>query len=378
MIMSKNTKTVHVGLGKRAYNIQIGPQLLANADQYIGPFIKDRKTIIISDETVGALYEDQLAGQLQVLSRETTTIRVPAGESSKSLNQFSALCSTILDSGIDRQTILIALGGGVIGDLVGYVAASLLRGLDFIQMPTSLLAQVDSSVGGKTGINAPAGKNLIGAFHQPRLVLADTSLLDSLSLREMRAGYAEIVKYGLLGDMAFFEWLERNGEAVLNRDPDALAYAIATSCQAKADIVIADETEAGNRALLNLGHTFAHAFEAEAGYDGRLLHGEAVAAGMGTAFDFSAALGLCNGQEAERAKAHLSASGLPASRAALPAGNADVQQLLSHMKKDKKVENSALTFILVRSIGKAEIHKNVPAETVNAFLEGEMLQGNTR
>lgn len=376
MNMSKDTKTVHVGLGERAYDIQIGPHLFANAAQYIGPFITDRKTIIISDETVGALYEDRLASQLNDLSRDMMTIRVPAGEASKSLDQFAALCSTILESGIDRQTVLIALGGGVIGDLVGYVAASLLRGLDFIQIPTSLLAQVDSSVGGKTGINAPSGKNLIGAFHQPRLVLADTHLLESLSLREMRAGYAEIVKYGLLGDMAFFEWLESNGEAVLNRDPAALAYAIATSCQAKADIVIADETEAGKRALLNLGHTFAHAFEAEAGYNGRLLHGEAVAAGMGTAFDFSVALGLCHRQDAERAKAHLSARGLPAGRAALPAGNANAQQLLMHMKKDKKVENASLTFILATRIGAAEIYKNVPAETVRAFLDGAPLEGD--
>ena len=230
------------------------------------------------------------------------------------------------------------------------MAASLLRGLDFIQIPTSLLAQVDSSVGGKTGINASAGKNLIGAFHQPRLVLADIGLLDSLSVREMRAGYAEVVKYGLLGDRDFFEWLEANGPKVLARDPAALAYAVQTSCQAKADIVAADETEAGKRALLNLGHTFAHAFEAEAGYDGSLLHGEAVAAGMGTAFAFSAELGLCTGQDVQRAKAHLSASLLPASRRDLPAGNASAEQLLSHMKKDKKVENAALTFILTHGI----------------------------
>lgn len=364
-------KTVPVGLGARAYDIHIGPNLLANAAQYIGPFIQGKKVIIISDETVGALYEDTLMRQLDGIWRDGSAMRVPAGEASKSLPQFSALCNQILDSGIDRQTVLIALGGGVIGDLVGYVAASLLRGLDFIQIPTSLLAQVDSSVGGKTGINAHAGKNLIGAFHQPRLVLADTSLLDSLSLREMRAGYAEVVKYGLLGDMAFFEWLETHGADVLARDPDALAYAVAASCQAKADIVVADETEAGKRALLNLGHTFAHAFEAEAGYDGRLLHGEAVAAGMGVAFDFSAAIGFCNGQDVMRVKAHLTACGLPSSRAELPAGDAGSEQLLRHMKKDKKVENAALTFILVRGIGDAEIHKNVPADTVLAFLEGQ-------
>ena len=362
-------KSVSVGLGDRSYDIHIGTELLSNAAQYIGPVITGRKCIIISDETVGALYENTLATQLKPLARDCITIRVPSGEASKSLAQFSALCEDILQGGIDRQTVLIALGGGVIGDLVGYVASSLLRGLDFIQIPTSLLAQVDSSVGGKTGINARAGKNLIGAFHQPRLVLADIGLLDSLSMREMRAGYAEIVKYGLLGDRDFFEWLEVNGPKVLARDPAALAYAVQTSCQAKADIVAADETEAGKRALLNLGHTFAHAFEAEAGYDGSLLHGEAVAAGMGTAFAFSAALGLCHGQDVERAKAHLSASQLPASRKDLPAGNASADRLLFHMKKDKKVENAALTFILAHGIGAAEIHKNVPSEQVMAFLE---------
>ena len=368
---NQTVKTVPVGLGDRAYTIYIGPNLLSQAADYVAPFVKDKKTIIISDDIVGPLYAETLSNQLTALSRDCSTLTVPSGEASKSLSCFADLCNEILNSGIDRQTVLIALGGGVIGDLVGYVAASLLRGLDFIQIPTSLLAQVDSSVGGKTGINAQAGKNLIGAFHQPRLVLADTSLLNSLSMREMRAGYAEVVKYGLLGDMSFFEWLEAHGADVLARDPEALAYAVAVSCQAKADIVVADETEAGKRALLNLGHTFAHAFEAEAGYDGRLLHGEAVAAGMGTAFEFSASLGLCNGQDVMRVKAHLSASGLPASRDELPAGNANAQQLLHHMKKDKKVENAALTYILVDSIGAAKIHKNVPADTVLAFLEDQ-------
>ena len=369
MQQSDTHKIVSVGLGARSYDIHIGLELLTNAAQYIAPFITGRKLIIISDETVGALYEASLVNQLKPLARDYMSLRVPAGEASKSLHHFSALCEEILQSGIDRQTVLIALGGGVIGDLVGYVAASLLRGLDFIQIPTSLLAQVDSSVGGKTGINASAGKNLIGAFHQPRLVLADISVLDSLSPREMRAGYAEVVKYGLLGDHDFFEWLEANGAQVLARDPAALSYAVQTSCQAKADIVAADETEAGKRALLNLGHTFAHAFEAEAGYNGSLLHGEAVAAGLGTAFAFSAALGLCHGQDVQRAKAHLSASELPASRKDLPAGNASAEQLLLHMKKDKKVENAALTFILAHGIGAAEIHKNVPAEQVIDFLE---------
>lgn len=370
MTNQQSFHTVQVGLDKRAYNILIGAGLLADAASHIGPFIEGRKLVIISDTHVGPLYEGALSSQLEGICRALMCLRIPAGEASKSLSQFTQLCNQILDSGIDRQTVLIALGGGVIGDLVGFVAASLLRGLDFIQIPTSLLAQVDSSVGGKTGINAEAGKNLIGAFHQPRLVLADISLLDSLPAREMRSGYAEIVKYGLLGDADFFAWLEAHGADVLAHDREALARAVVTSCQAKADIVVGDETEAGQRALLNLGHTFAHAFEAEANYDGRLRHGEAVAAGMGMAFAFSEFLGLCSAADTARAKAHLRACDLPTGRSDLPAGNGTTQRLLSHMKKDKKVKNGALTFILARAIGAAEIHADMPVAKVQAFLEG--------
>ena len=279
------------------------------------------------------------------------------------------LMESILALGVDRQTVLIALGGGVIGDLVGFAAASLLRGVDFIQIPTSLLAQVDSSVGGKTGINARVGKNLIGAFYQPKLVLADSDVLRTLPEREMRAGYAEIVKYGLLGDASFFEWLEANGADVIQGQPEAIAHAVRTSCLAKAAIVSADETEAGKRALLNLGHTFAHAFEAEAGYDGRLLHGEAVAVGLGLAFEFSAFLDRANGQEAVRVKSHLAKLGLPASIADLPAGHASAQTLVRHMYKDKKTQNGVLTFILVEEIGKAEVVSHIQSEDVERFLE---------
>jgi 3-dehydroquinate synthase len=265
--------------------------------------------------------------------------------------------------------VLIALGGGVVGDLAGFAAASLMRGVDFIQVPTSLLAQVDSSVGGKTGVNAQAGKNLIGAFHQPRAVLIDTATLDSLSARELRAGYAEIVKYGLLGDAAFFEWLEGHGSAVLERDPAALTHAIVTSCAAKARIVEADELETGQRALLNLGHTFGHAFEAVAGYDGTLLHGEAVAAGMGLAFDLAAEMELCSGQDSVRAKAHLRANGLAASVGELPVRETPTDQLIALMQRDKKVRKGEMRFVLPRGIGNSFVCDNVSTASLHKILE---------
>ena len=361
--------TVPVSLGARSYDILIGAGLLANAQSHLASFVTDRHVVIIADGHTAPLYQADLADNLMPICRKVDCLSVPAGEASKSLATFSALMEDILALGVDRQTILIALGGGVIGDLVGYAAASLLRGVPFIQIPTSLLAQVDSSVGGKTGINAKAGKNLIGAFYQPQIVLADTAILKSLPEREMRAGYAEIVKYGLLGDARFFEWLEIHGKDVIAGDQDAIRHAVMTSCQAKAAIVAEDETEAGKRALLNLGHTFAHAFEAEAGYDGRLLHGEAVAAGLGLAFDFSTSLGRVSGQDAGRIKAHLAALGLPSNMASLPAGQAKPDRLISHMMKDKKTKDGALTFILVNGIGAAEVVKNVPHDDVISFLE---------
>ena len=265
--------------------------------------------------------------------------------------------------------ILIALGGGVVGDLVGFAAASLLRGVDFIQVPTSLLAQVDSSVGGKTGVNAAAGKNLIGAFHQPKLVLADTETLDTLPIRELRAGYAEVIKYGLLGDSSFFEWLEANGAAVLGRAPEALANAVLTSCTAKARIVEADEREAGKRALLNLGHTFAHAFEAIAGYDGRLLHGEAVGTGMVLAYDLAVEMGLCPGQDAGRARAHIAASGLTTRLADLPVHDATNDELIAIMKRDKKARQGKMRFIVPRAIGDSFVTDDVTMETLARVLD---------
>ena len=367
--LTHDAKKVHVDLGARSYDILIGSDLLAHADKHLAPFIQGRHIIIIADANTKALYQDSLATRITPLCRKCDCLDVPAGEGAKSLSQFAALMEDILALGVDRKAVLIALGGGVIGDLVGYAAASLLRGVDFIQIPTSLLAQVDSSVGGKTGINSSHGKNLIGAFYQPKLVLADSDVLASLDQRQMRAGYAEIVKYGLLGDADFFEWLEGNGADVIAGDKSAIAYAVEKSCLAKAAIVSADETEAGKRALLNLGHTFAHAFEAEAGYDGRLLHGEAVAVGLGLAFEFSAYLSLGNSQDAGRVKAHLAKMGLPQSLDDLPAGNAEAKRLVSHMTKDKKTQNDILTFILVTAIGDAQIVRDISADDVIAFIE---------
>ena len=364
-------QTVSLDLGARSYDIKIGQKLLQKTDEHLAPFITNRHIIIISDSDVGPLYQDDLAGRLAPLARQIDCLHVPAGEASKSLSCYSQLMEDILALNVDRKAVLIALGGGVIGDLVGYAAASLLRGVDFIQIPTSLLAQVDSSVGGKTGINAKAGKNLIGAFYQPKIVLADIDVLASLNDRQMRAGYAEIVKYGLLGDAEFFEWLEINGQKLLAHDPETIMMAVTKSCQAKADIVAADETEAGKRALLNLGHTFAHAFEAEAGYDGRLLHGEAVAAGLVLAFDFSNHLGAQTSQDTARIKAHLTMLGLPASIADLPAGQAEPKRLLSHMMKDKKTSQGQLTFILAHKIGEAYVASNVPSAELITFLEGQ-------
>ncbi len=278
----------------------------------------------------------------------------------------------MLELGLERGDLVVALGGGVIGDLAGFAAAILRRGVRFVQIPTSLLAQVDSSVGGKTGIDTPQGKNLIGAFHQPGLVLADTDVLRTLPDRELRAGYAEVAKYGLLGDAAFFGWLEQNYAAVLALEPAPLTHAVETSVQAKAGIVGRDETEQGERALLNLGHTFGHAFEAWCGYSDRLLHGEAIAIGMSIAFRFSAALGYCTEAAADRASAHFRAVGLPTRIAEIPGDKPSIDAMMKLMAQDKKVRHGKLTFILVRDVGEAFIARDVPSETVRAFLGGEI------
>ena len=368
-MMTSPSSRIHVDVSDNAYDIHIGTNLLQEAEAELAALLGGRQVVIVTDTNIAPLHLEQTKNALSAHAASCTNFILPAGEASKSFSVYEQLVNDILALPIDRQTVLVALGGGVIGDLVGFAAASLLRGLDFIQIPTSLLAQVDSSVGGKTGINTPAGKNLVGAFHQPRLVLADIGILASLPEREVKAGYAEVVKYGLLGDAAFFEWLEQHGRDVITGQPDAQAEAVRRSCQAKADIVADDEREAGKRALLNLGHTFAHAFEAVAGYDGRLLHGEAVSAGLGCAFAFSRQLGLCSGQDVERVYAHLAAMGMPTSAQDLPAGQAAPQVLIDHMRKDKKARQGKLTFILARQIGEAFVDRNIDEAELNKFLE---------
>ncbi len=367
--MTTSASRIHVALADNSYEICVGHDLFTAAADDLSDILAEKQVVIITDANIAPLYLQETEKALAEFARQTDSFILPAGESSKSFSVYEQLVNDILELPIDRQSVLVALGGGVIGDLVGFVAASLLRGLDFIQIPTSLLAQVDSSVGGKTGINTAAGKNLVGAFHQPRLVLVNIGMLASLPPRELKAGYAEVVKYGLLGDVEFFEWLEINGQDVIRGNSDAQAEAVRRSCQTKADIVAADEYEVGQRALLNLGHTFAHAFEAVAGYDGRLLHGEAVSAGLVCAFAFSQQLGLCSGQDVMRLIAHLQAVEMPAYSEQLPAGRAKPQVLIEHMRKDKKARQGKLNFILARQIGEAFVAEDIDEAELNRFLE---------
>jgi 3-dehydroquinate synthase len=360
---------IRVELGARAYDIQVGHGLLAAAGSHIRPLLARPRLVVVTDETVAGLHLASLAASLDAAGIGHAAVVLPAGEATKDFPHLADLCDRILALGIERRTPLLAFGGGVIGDITGFAASILLRGLDFVQIPTTLLAQVDSSVGGKTGINTAAGKNLVGAFHQPRLVLADTATLSTLNAREMRAGYAEVLKYGLLGDSAFFAWLETNGEAVLARDPAALRYAVATSCRAKAAIVALDEREAGVRALLNLGHTFGHALEAETGFSAALLHGEAVAIGMVLAFQLSARLGLAPEADANRVRRHLQSLGLPADLSVLGGSTASADSLISNMRTDKKVRDGRLTFVLARGIGKAFVCHDVAESDLRAMLD---------
>ena len=362
-------KKLTVGLGNRAYDIVIGPDLIDRAGEILGQISANRHIIVVSDKNVAKIHLSRLKTGLNKHVRAIDHFEMPAGEASKSIKMLSILLENILAVGIDRSVLLIAFGGGVVGDLTGFAAASLLRGVDYVQIPTTLLAQVDSSVGGKTGVNTAAGKNLIGAFYQPKAVLVDTSLLATLPLRELTAGYAEVIKYGLLGDAEFFSWLEQNSVSIFALKPEAIANAVYQSCAAKAKIVELDERETGKRALLNLGHTFAHALEAEAGYNGSLLHGEAVAAGIGLAFDLSVDLGICEASDATRCKAHLRANGLPAGLGDLKLNEFKADQLLNHMKHDKKVRNGQMHFILVRAIGDAFITGDVSPESVKALLQ---------
>ena len=363
--------TVHVLLGERAYDILIGRNLLSEAGARIAK-LGARAVAIVSDETVAPLYAATLSARLAERGISSDTILVPPGETSKSYESLARICDAILATRIERGDVVAALGGGVIGDLAGFAAAVVRRGVRFVQIPTTLLAQVDSSVGGKTGINSRHGKNLIGAFHQPSLVLADTSLLDTLPPRELKAGYAEVAKYGLINDEPFFAWCENNWFGVLSGGPER-DTAVARSCAAKAAIVVRDEREDGERALLNLGHTFAHALERITNYDpARLVHGEAVAIGLALAFRFSEKLDLCPREDVHRVEDHLEEVGLPTRLLDIPGGCGSADWLLEAMTQDKKVKAGALTFILARGIGKSFIAPGVPTETVRKFLLAEL------
>ena len=367
---SQVAERLHVDLGARGYDIAIGPGLIGRAGAEITSLPNaPNRVVVVTDHHVAELHLAPLERSLSDAGLAFDAFVVPAGEASKSFASFEKLCEALLTAGLERKTWLIALGGGVVGDLTGFAAAVLLRGLDFVQVPTSLLAQVDSSVGGKTGINSAHGKNLVGAFHQPRFVLADSGALGTLPRRELLAGYAEIVKCGALGDAAFFAWLEEHGAHVVEGDAKAQIRAVATSCKTKAAIVAADEREGGCRALLNLGHTFGHALEAETGYSSALLHGEAVAIGMVMAFDLSVRLGFCRPEEADRLRRHLAAVGLATDLSDLPQVDWNAERLLGHMRKDKKVSDGRLTFILARSLGEAFVTQEVPESEVLALLQ---------
>jgi len=361
---------VPVSLGSRSYDIVIERGLLGRAAEHLKPLSRGRSMAIVSDANV-ARHLTTLQAALAAAGIASEAIVLPPGESTKSWSQLEAVTDQLLAHGVERGDHVIALGGGVIGDLVGFACSIVKRGCGFVQIPTTLLAQVDSSVGGKTAINTRAGKNLIGAFHQPGLVLIDPDVLDTLPARETRAGYAEVVKYGLIDDFAFFEWCEANGEKLLAGDPAAREHAIAHSVGAKARIVAEDERETtGKRALLNLGHTFGHALEAETGFSERLLHGEGVAAGMALAFAYSARRGLCPGQDVERIAAHLRAVGLPDGVKA--AGiNASGATLVDHMRHDKKMDAGTLPFLLARGIGRTYLDHSVDLADVEAFLNAE-------
>ncbi|MBC7831019.1 MAG: 3-dehydroquinate synthase, partial [Hyphomicrobium sp.] len=356
----QDVRTVNVPLGDRAYDVLIGPGLLARAGELIGARLGAGRCAIVTDDNVARHHLGTLEAALTRDGRHVGSITLPPGEPTKSFRELEPLCERLLEFGLERGDLVVALGGGVIGDLAGFAAAILRRGVRFVQIPTSLLAQVDSSVGGKTGIDTPQGKNLIGAFHQPGLVLADTDTLRTLPGRELRAGYAEVAKYGLLGDAAFFAWLEKNYKAVFALDAEPLTHAVETSVKAKAGIVGRDETEQGERALLNLGHTFGHAFEAWCGYSDRLLHGEAIAIGMAIAFRFSASLGYCDAAAADRAAAHFRAVGLPTRIGEIPGDKPGVEATMKLMAQDKKVRGGKLTFILARGVGEAFIARDVP------------------
>lgn len=359
------THIVPVPLGDRSYQVHVGPGLIDRAGALVAPFAPTGRVLVLTEERVAPLWLERLRTGLGVI--DTPALILPAGESTKCWAQLERGVDWLLDHRPERRDTVLALGGGVIGDLAGFAAASVLRGLPVVQVPTSLLAQVDSSVGGKTGINTRHGKNLVGAFHQPSLVLCDTDVLGTLPDRDFRAGYGEVAKYGLLGDATFFEWLETHGPRLAS-DGDALAEAVRHSVQMKADIVERDEMEQGERALLNLGHTFAHALEAATGYSDRLLHGEAVGIGCALAFDLSARLDLCAQELPGRVRAHLQAMGMPSDIRDIPGDLSGAEDLIGIMGQDKKVRDGKLRFILARGIGRAFVTSDVPRDAVTAVL----------
>ena len=370
--ISETSARVTVGLGERAYDILIGSGLIEAAGLEIATRLPGSRVAVITDETVAGIHLDRLKNSLGEAGIAHESLVLPAGEKTKSFPYFEKAVDFVLAGRFERGDAVVALGGGVIGDLTGFVAGVIRRGMQFVQIPTTLLSQVDSSVGGKTGINSDHGKNLIGVFHQPRLVLADTDVLDTLSPREFRAGYAEVAKYGLIDRPEFFAWLEANWHDVFAGGP-ARTHAIATSCQCKADVVARDERESGDRALLNLGHTFGHALEAATRYDSaRLVHGEGVAIGMTLAHRFSARLNQASPDDAARVEAHLKAVGLPTRLQDVPGGLPSAEQLLSYIAQDKKVSRGSLTFILTRGIGQSYIARDVPPSEVLAFLQEQM------
>ncbi len=368
--------TVAVNLAERSYNISIGQNLIANSGNLIAPLLKRPFAVIVTDENVAKAHLATLEKSLAASGIETKSIILPYGETTKSYKYLAELCDGLLAAGVERRDMVIAFGGGVIGDLTGFAASVLRRGVDFIQIPTSLLAQVDSSVGGKTGINSPLGKNLIGAFHQPIAVLADLDVLNTLPKRQRASGYAEIAKYGMLGDAKFFDWLDENVETLISggNDVSAMAHAVQTSCAMKARIVAEDETETGVRALLNLGHTFGHALEAATGFSDRLLHGEGVSIGMVQAFKFSEYLGYCAKGTNERIIKHLKRAGLPTHVSEIPGTLPSNEKLVELMRQDKKAVGGKLTFILAKSIGETFIAKGVAEADVLSFLNKDLNQ----
>lgn len=366
-------QSVRVDLAGRSYDILIGRGLVAEAGRHLAPQLARRRVLVVTDENVGQRYLSTLVASLEAAGIPAASLALPAGEKTKSWPYLEQVVERILAERLERGDAVIALGGGVIGDLAGFASAIARRGMTFVQIPTSLLAQADSSVGGKTGINSPSGKNLVGAFHQPIRVLCDTGVLDTLPLREMRAGYAEVVKYGLIDQPRFFEWLEAGAWRGIFEGTPQRGEAVRIACSAKAAIVARDEHETGDRALLNLGHTFGHALEALTHYDSaRLVHGEGVAIGMAMAHRFSVQLGLCTGQDAGRLAAHLQAVGLPTQVSAIPGWNAGVDAMIDAIRQDKKVSQGALTFILTRGIGQSFIAKGVEEAPLRAFLSQEL------